>query len=216
MFDRFTDRARRVVVLAQEEARQFNHNYIGTEHLLLALIREGEAGAAKALAEVGVSAEAVAAKMEPGKQTPTGHIPFTPTAKRALELALREALQLGHNCIGTEHLLLALVAQGQKAREEEESRQWPARSRLVAAGLLLEELAGDLTAVRKAVIKQLVDVPPDLKAVLADLEARFAALNSQMTYIRDQLREVRARFGVVDEFVRGVVQDELREKENQS
>ena len=113
MFERFTDRARRVVVLAQEEARLLNHNYIGTEHILLGLIHEGEGVAAKALESLGISLEAVRQQVEEiigqGGSSPSGHIPFTPRAKKVLELSLREALQLGHNYIGTEHLLLGVV-----------------------------------------------------------------------------------------------------------
>jgi ATP-dependent Clp protease ATP-binding subunit ClpC len=117
MFERFTDRARRVVVLAQEEARMLNHNYIGTEHILLGLIHEGEGVAAKALEELGVTLGAVREQVQEiigqGQQAPTGHIPFTPRAKKVLELSLREALQLGHNYIGTEHILLGLVREGE-------------------------------------------------------------------------------------------------------
>src|SRR5262245_61334142 len=117
VFERFTDRARRVVVLAQEEARLLNHNYIGTEHILLGLIHEGEGVAAKALESLGISLEAVRAQVEEiighGGQAPSGHIPFTPRAKKVLELSLREALQLGHNYIGTEHILLGLVREGE-------------------------------------------------------------------------------------------------------
>src|SRR6476659_7009980 len=100
MFERFTDRARRVVVLAQEEARMLNHNYIGTEHILLGLIHEGEGVAAKSLESLGISLEGVRSQVEEiigqGQQAPSGHIPFTPRAKKVLELSLREALQLGH------------------------------------------------------------------------------------------------------------------------
>ena len=117
MFERFTDRARRVVVLAQEEARMLNHNYIGTEHILLGLIHEGEGVAAKALESLGISLEGVRQQVEEiigqGQQAPSGHIPFTPRAKKVLELSLREALQLGHNYIGTEHLLLGLIHEGE-------------------------------------------------------------------------------------------------------
>src|SRR5205823_6390445 len=106
LFERFTDRARRVVVLAQEEARLLNHNYIGTEHILLGLIHEGEGVAAKALESLNISLEAVRSQVEEiigqGGSSPSGHIPFTPRAKKVLELSLREALQLGHNYIGTE------------------------------------------------------------------------------------------------------------------
>jgi len=117
MFERFTDRARRVVVLAQEEARMLNHNYIGTEHILLGLIHEGEGVAAKALESMDISLEAVRGQVEEiigqGQQAPSGHIPFTPRAKKVLELSLREALQLGHNYIGTEHILLGLIREGE-------------------------------------------------------------------------------------------------------
>ncbi|WP_030013702.1 MULTISPECIES: ATP-dependent Clp protease ATP-binding subunit [Micrococcales] len=117
MFERFTDRARRVVVLAQEEARMLNHNYIGTEHLLLGLIHEGEGIAAKALESMGVTLSSVREQVQdiigPGQQAPSGHIPFTPRAKKVLELSLREALQLGHNYIGTEHILLGLIRAGE-------------------------------------------------------------------------------------------------------
>src|SRR6202050_1206469 len=111
MFERFTDRARRVVVLAQEEARMLNHDYIGTEHILLGLVHEGQGMAAKALESLGISLEAVRQQVQEivgrGQQAArSGHIPFTPQAKKTLELAFREAVQLGHNYIGTEHILL--------------------------------------------------------------------------------------------------------------
>ncbi|MBT1165848.1 ATP-dependent Clp protease ATP-binding subunit [Bifidobacterium simiarum] len=117
MFERFTDRARRVIVLAQEEARALQHNYIGTEHLLLGLIREGEGVAAKALASKGVELDPTRKQVEEmigkGNAAPNGHIPFTPHAKQVLELSLREALQLGHSYIGTEHILLGLIREGE-------------------------------------------------------------------------------------------------------
>ncbi len=117
VFERFTDRARRVVVLAQEEARLLSHNYIGTEHLLLGLIHEGEGVAAKALESLDISLEAVRSQVREiighGQQAPSGHIPFTPRAKKVLDLGLREALQFGHNYIGTEHILLGLVREGE-------------------------------------------------------------------------------------------------------
>ena len=117
MFERFTDRARRVVVLAQEEARHLNHNYIGTEHILLGLIHEGEGVAAQALETLDISLEAVRGEVTEivgrGAEQPSGHIPFTPRAKKVLELSLREALGLGHNYIGTEHILLGLIREGQ-------------------------------------------------------------------------------------------------------
>ncbi|MSO39828.1 MAG: ATP-dependent Clp protease ATP-binding subunit, partial [Ilumatobacteraceae bacterium] len=142
MFERFTDRARRVVVLAQEEARLLNHSYIGTEHILLGLIHEGEGVAAKALETLGISLEAVRAQVEEiigqGGSSPSGHIPFTPRAKKVLELSLREALQLGHNYIGTEHILLGLIREGEG----------------VAAQVLVK-LGADLSRVRQQVIQLL-------------------------------------------------------------
>src|SRR5918993_1197497 len=142
MFERFTDRARRVVVLAQEEARLLNHNYIGTEHILLGLIHEGEGVAAKALESLGISLEGVRSQVEEiigqGQQAPSGHIPFTPRAKKVLELSLREALQLGHNYIGTEHILLGLIREGES----------------VAAQVLVK-LGADLNRVRQQVIQLL-------------------------------------------------------------
>ena len=120
MFERFTDRARRVIVLAQEEARALQHNYIGTEHLLLGLIREGEGVAAKALASKGVELDATRKQVEEmigkGNAAPNGHIPFTPHAKQVLEFSLREALQLGHSYIGTEHILLGLIRLRESSR----------------------------------------------------------------------------------------------------
>ena len=117
MFERFTDRARRVVVFAQDEARGLNHNWIGPEHLLLAVIREGHGVGAKALESMQISLDVARQQVESiiGRgQNPVGdgHIPFTPRAKKVLELSLREALQLGHNYIGTEHILLGLIREG--------------------------------------------------------------------------------------------------------
>ena len=142
MFERFTDRARRVVVLAQEEARMLNHNYIGTEHILLGLIHEGEGVAAKALESMNISLDAVREQVQEiigqGQAAPTGHIPFTPRAKKVLELSLREALQLGHNYIGTEHILLGLIREGEGV-----------------AAQVLQKLGADLNRVRQTVIQLL-------------------------------------------------------------
>ena len=116
MFERFTERARQVVVLAQEEARMLSHNYIGTEHILLGLLREGHGVGARALESLGISVEAarqqILEMIGRGEQAPSGHIPFTPRAKKVLELSLSEAMQLGHNYIGTEHILLGLIREG--------------------------------------------------------------------------------------------------------
>ncbi|MEY3691388.1 MAG: hypothetical protein RJB57_1044, partial [Actinomycetota bacterium] len=142
MFERFTDRARRVVVLAQEEARKLNHSYIGTEHILLGLISEGEGVAAKALDSLSISLDAVRAQVEEiigqGGSSPSGHIPFTPRAKKVLELSLREALQLGHNYIGTEHILLGLLREGEGVATQ-----------------VLVKLGADLGRVRQQVIQLL-------------------------------------------------------------
>ncbi len=142
MFERFTDRARRVLVLAQEEARLLNHNFIGTEHILLGLIHEGEGTAAKALESLGITLEAVREKVEetigPAGASTTGSPPFTPRAKKVLELSLREALQLGHNYIGTEHMLLGVVREGEGV-----------------AASVLQSLGADLSRVRQQVIQLL-------------------------------------------------------------
>jgi ATP-dependent Clp protease ATP-binding subunit ClpC len=168
MFERFTDRARRVVVLAQEEARLLNHNYIGTEHILLGLIHEGEGVAAKALESLGISLEAVRAQVEEiigqGQSAPTGHIPFTPRAKKVLELSLREALQLGHNYIGTEHILLGLIREGDGG-----------------AARVLAGRGADLATVRQEVARQLVTgagdrapaAKPSKEGLIADIEALY-------------------------------------------
>jgi ATP-dependent Clp protease ATP-binding subunit ClpC len=142
VFERFTDRARRVVVLAQEEARMLNHNYIGTEHILLGLVRERDGVAAKALDSLNIRLDAVRREVEDvigqGQAAPTGHIPFTPRAKKVLELSLREALQLGHNYIGTEHILLGLIREGEGV-----------------AAQVLQKLGADLNRVRQTVIQLL-------------------------------------------------------------
>jgi ATP-dependent Clp protease ATP-binding subunit ClpC len=142
MFERFTDRARHVVVLAQEEATLLDHNYIGTEHVLLGLLREEEGIGARTLENLGISLDAVRREVEGiighGQAAPVGHIPFTPRAKKVLELSLREALQLGHNYIGTEHLLLGLVREGEGV-----------------AAQVLTKLGADLGRIRQGVIRLL-------------------------------------------------------------
>ena len=142
LFEKFTDKARRVVVLAQEEAKLLNHNYIGTEHILLGLIHEGEGVAAKALEALGINLEQVREQVQDiigqGQQSPSGHIPFTPRAKKVLELSLREALQLGHSYIGTEHLLLGLIREGEGV-----------------AAQVLTKLGADTNKVRQQVIQLL-------------------------------------------------------------
>ncbi|MDQ1424703.1 MAG: hypothetical protein QOD72_2201 [Acidimicrobiaceae bacterium] len=151
MFERFTERARHAVVLAQEEARRLDHNYIGTEHLLLGLLGEGDAIAAQALRRLGVGLndvrDDVIALIGHGDETPVGHIPFTPRAKKVLELSLREALQLGHNYIGTEHILLGLIREGEG----------------VAAQVLIRRGA-PLDRVRAAVVDQLGRTEPGTRS----------------------------------------------------
>ena len=148
MFERFTDQARRVVVLAQEEARLLNHNFIGTEHLLLGVLHEAEGLAAQALTELGVTLDAVRAEVRSiigeGERAPTGHIPFTPRAKKVLELSLREALQLGSDYIGTEHLLLGLIREGEGVAPQ-----------------VLVKLGSSLDEVRETVITLYEQQPPE-------------------------------------------------------
>jgi ATP-dependent Clp protease ATP-binding subunit ClpC len=166
MFERFTVRARKVVVLAQEEARMLNHNYIGTEHILLGLIREGEGVAATALELLGISLEAVRQQVEEiigqGQENPSEHIPFTPRAKKVLELSLREALQLGDNYIGTEHILLGLIREGDG----------------VAAKVLVK-LGADLNRVRRQV-NHLLHGSADVVLVAGTVESRLSAIEQRV------------------------------------
>jgi ATP-dependent Clp protease ATP-binding subunit ClpA len=185
MFERFTDRARRVVVLAQEEARMLSHNYIGTEHILLGLIHEGDGVAAKALGSLGISLHAVRQQVEEiigqGQQAPTGHIPFTPRAKKVLELSLRESLQLGHNYIGTEHILLGLIREGDG----------------VAAQVLVK-LGADLNRVRQQVI-QLLHGHQAKEPVSARSAARehtpLSAVQTRLDAVEDRLAAIEQRVG---------------------
>jgi ATP-dependent Clp protease ATP-binding subunit ClpC len=166
MFERFTDRARRVVVLSQEEARALNHDYIGTEHILLGLIHEGDGVAAKALESLGISLDAVRQQIEQiigqGQQAPSGHIPLTPRAKKVLELSLREAIQLHHNYVGTHHILLGLIREGDG----------------VAAQVLVG-LGADLDRVRQQVIQLLHEYESE-KPDPADTSAKTAPSTSQV------------------------------------
>jgi len=182
MFERFTDEARRVVVLAQEEARMLDHNYIGTEHLLLGLIREGDGVAAKALGRLGIRLEVVRQQVEKiigrGQQARSGHIPFTPRAKRILELSLREALQLGHNYIGTEHIL-GLAREGEG----------------VAAQVLVR-LGADLNRVRRQVIE--ITSGTGLEATLMEARASRIASPWRLTDVMDHLRSIEQRLAAIE------------------
>jgi ATP-dependent Clp protease ATP-binding subunit ClpC len=180
VFERFTRSARRVVVLAREEARMLNHDYIGTEHILLGLIHEGEGVAARALESLGISLDAVRQQVEEiigrGQQAPSGHIPFTPRAKKVLELSLREAWQLGHNYIGTEHILLGLIREGDG----------------VAAQVLVK-LGADLGRTRQQVIA-LLRGPHEEEFTSAaydvdDLRKRLASFAARLTMIERRLRK---------------------------
>ena len=184
MFERFTDRARRVVVLAQEEARQLDHNYIGTEHILLGMIREGEGVAAQALAAMDISRDAVRQQVEEmigrGKQGQTsGHIPFTPRAKKVLELSLRESLQLGHDYIGTEHILLGLVREGEG----------------VAAQVLIS-LGAELDRVRQQVIQLLHDGPSTEQPPRS--ATRGSGSLAQLDQVLERLDAIARRLGAIE------------------
>jgi len=188
MFERFTERARRVVVLAQDEARRLNHNHIGTEHILLGLIHEGEGVAAASLESLGISLEAVRQQIEgiigQGRAAPTGHIPYTPRAKKVLELSLREALQLGHNHIGTEHILLGLIREGRGA-----------------AAQVLVRLGADLARVREQVIRMLEDAPGEEQP-----GTRRAGKGSAARKQRGLLSEVLSRIESIDSRLAAVEQ----------
>jgi hypothetical protein len=185
MFERFTDRARHVVVLAQEEARRLDHNWIGTEHLLLGLIHEGEGVAAKTLESLGIRLQAVRQQVEEiigrGQQAPSAQIPFTPRAKKVLELSLRESQQLGHNYIGTEHILLGLIREGDG----------------VAAQVLVD-LGADLTRVRQQVIELLHGHPAEepVSARSAAQELRLLpAVKARLEAVEQRLMAIEQRVG---------------------
>jgi ATP-dependent Clp protease ATP-binding subunit ClpA len=176
MFERFTDRARRVVVLAQEEARLLNHDYIGTEHLLLGLAHEGQGVAAKALEVLGIRLEALRSQVEEiigrgeSEAASSGHIPFTPRAKKVLELSLRESQQLGHNYIGTEHILLGLIREGQGVAAQVLVKLGADLSR--ARGLVIQLLSGYAGGPEAVARTRLVrmTVPDDLREAEEQLD----------------------------------------------
>ncbi len=196
MFERFTARARRAVVNAQQEARELNHNYIGTEHLLLGLMREPESVAARALQELKIAQDTVREQVIQivgrGQQPPSGHVPFTPRAKKVLELSLREALQLSHNYIGTEHILLGLIREGEG----------------VAAQVLVK-LGGNLGVVREKVIEVIpaaaenVEFTERLRPAgatsLEGILGPLAAISDRLDTIATRLDAIERHLGLRDE-----------------
>jgi ATP-dependent Clp protease ATP-binding subunit ClpC len=197
VFERFTDRARRVVVLAQEEARLLSHHYIGTEHILLGLIREGEGLAYRALDEVGIGLEVARAEVETvvgrGKSEPSGHIPFTPRAKKTLELSLREALQLGHDYIGTEHILLGLIREGQGPAIEVLDRLGGGADlarqevlRLVHSEPAPESASGEEIGAPRPFTFERASTS-EILARLVDLSTRLEAIDERLARIEDRL-----------------------------
>jgi len=211
MFERFTDRARSVVVLAQEEARLLDHNYIGTEHILLGLLRESGGVAARVITSAGLSLEAARTEVERiigrGKATPTGHIPFTPRAKKILELSLREALEQKKSYIGTEHILLGMVREGQgvgaQILEEFVGPASAFRQRIIAAGneAALDDEADDVPDVDDpepgAAHKTIIGAPPD---VVSLIEA-WRSIRVQATAVRDvrdTLKSIERRLAAIE------------------
>ncbi|MBF6332519.1 hypothetical protein IU452_28875 [Nocardia transvalensis] len=180
MFERFTDRARRVIVLAQEDARQLGHNYIGTEHILLGLANEGEGVAAQVLRSFGVDLDelrdGVVEIIGHGKSEPTGHIPFTPRAKKVLDLSLREALQLGHRYIGTEHILLGVVRESDGVGAQ-----------------VLERRGIELNDLRNRIIEQLTTVPPAPEPAVPTAQSRMVirSLTEENRLLRREVDRLR-------------------------
>jgi ATP-dependent Clp protease ATP-binding subunit ClpA len=193
MFERFTDRARRTVVLAEEEARALHHNYVGTEHILLGLIGEGEGVAAQALESLGISLDAVRQQVEQiigrGQQEPQEQIPYTPRAKKVLELSLRESKQLRHNYIGTEHLLLGLVREGHGV-----------------AAQVLTALGADLNLVRQQVIQVLHEhqgqQPTTLPAGARFGQSRWKTRGRQAE-IRDHVEAIGSQLAAIEQRLGG-------------
>ena len=193
MFERFTDRARRVIVLAQEEARGFDHNYIGTEHLLLGLIGEREGLAAQTLAMFDLDLErvraAVDARIGRGKEVVKGHIPFTPRAKKVLELSLRQAMKLGHDDIGTEHVLLGLLDEGEG----------------VAAQILLSEVPGGIETIEQRLLSRLVDLGSVSQTHAAQARRMMGSRSfvpAQSDEVVKRLEAIEARLSAIERLLR--------------
>jgi ATP-dependent Clp protease ATP-binding subunit ClpC len=185
MFERFTDRARRVVVLAQEESQRLSHNYIGSEHLLLGLLAEREGVAARALQSLNVTLTAAREQVEeiigPGQQTPHGHIPFTPRAKKILELSLREALTMSSQVINTEHLLLGLIDEGDGVGAQ-----------------ILQRLGATAQAVREAVARLITTEPEAAEVTEPGSEPRAVSVTRQVRIRVDALAEVKDLLASID------------------
>jgi hypothetical protein len=200
MFERFTDRARRVVVLAQEEARHLNHNQIGTEHILLGLIHEREGVAATALTGLGISLEGARAQVAEivgrGADEPASHIPFTPRAKKVLELSLREALQLGHNYIGTEHILLGLIREGEGVAAQVLTSQGASLDRVRQA--VVHVLAGSTGPVEaeQVPLGQVRLTQEAVTAMVAGGPGAFQQESAELVRVMPLAREVFRGFGV--------------------
>ena len=188
MFERFTERARRVVVLAQDEARELSHNYIGTEHLLLGLIRDREGVAGRALGELGVALAAARQQVVDivgeGQQEPSGHIPFTPRAKKVLELSLREALQLGHDYIGTEHILLGVLREGEGVAIQ-----------------VLQNLDAEPAQIRQRVMRKVevgAEDPASAGAHAFRMGTRLGVRPGQLDQLTRRLDEILARLAAIE------------------
>ena len=198
MFERFTDQARRVVVLAQEEARSLGHAYIGTEHILLGLLSEGEGLAAKALGALEITLDAaraqVAEMIGEGTGQPSGHIPFTPRTKKVLELSLREAQRLGDSYIGTEHILLGIAREGEGVGAQVMDRLGASTDRVLAQVLLTARTAPGEELRRVSIGRMPAERPAGLRAVMSRLDEiteRLTAIENLLAEMRNPARATR-------------------------